>query len=80
MARFFVDAAMKYMSFSSSFVVGIVPLSGTALWPRMMLVRSTLAGTAGHRGEARAWYDKVPSLWAKADPEMQPAVARIRAA
>ena len=36
--------------------------------------------TAGQREEARLWYGRVLDLWAEADAELQPTVARIRAA
>jgi len=80
MARFFVDTSMAFMSISSTLVQGLVPTFGPALWPRMMLKRADLAAAAGYRDEARTWYAKVLDLWADADPELQPTIARIRAA
>jgi len=50
-----------------------------ALVPRMMLMRADLAAATGNKDEAREWYAKVLNLWANADAELQPAVARIRA-
>ena len=48
--------------------------------PRMRLMRADLAAAAGQREEARARYAKVLDLFLEADPELQPTVARIRAA
>ncbi|MDB4906150.1 MAG: protein kinase [Gemmatimonadetes bacterium] len=50
------------------------------LIPRMQLLRADLALALGYRDEARTWYARVLDLWATADPEFQPTVARIRAA
>jgi hypothetical protein len=50
------------------------------LWPRAMLLRADLAAGLGNRGEALRWYKRWLDLWAKADPEFQPIVARARAA
>ena len=78
MARFFVDSSMVFMSITSNYITGIVPLIGAALWPRAMLLRADLAAAAGGRGEAKVWYDRVLDLWSDADAELQPVVARIR--
>ena len=80
MARFFVDSAMAFMPLATPWVPGIVSVSGSAFWPRMMLRRAELAAAAKQTAEAVTWYDRVLSLWADADAEMQPEVARIRAA
>jgi hypothetical protein len=45
-----------------------------------MLMRADLAAGLGFPDEARTWYARVLDLWADADPELQPTVARIRAA
>lgn len=50
------------------------------LWPRAMLLRAELAAARGSRAEAREWYRRFVDLWASADPECQPLVARARAA
>ena len=80
MTRFFVDTAMNSMPISSTWLRNFVPLSGAALWPRAMLLRADLAAAAGSRNEARTWYGRVLDLWADADPELQPTIARIRSA
>ena len=80
MARFFVDSSMARMSIASNFITGLVPVVGAPLWPRMMLMRADLAAAAKQTEEAAKWYDSVLSLWANADTELQPEVARIRAA
>lgn len=71
---------MVFMSISSYFVPGIAPANGLPFWPRMMLMRADVAAAAGQRNEAREWYARVLDLWDKADAELQPTVARIRAA
>ena len=48
--------------------------------PRMMLLRADLAAALGYPGEARTWYARMLDLWSEADAELQPTVARIRAA
>jgi len=49
------------------------------LWPRAMLLRADLAAARSDRAEAQRWYRAFIDLWAKADPEYQPIVARARA-
>jgi tetratricopeptide (TPR) repeat protein len=78
-ARFYVDSSMVYNSLSSAYITGVVPLIGAPLWPRMMLLRADLAWALGHPEEARIWYSRVLDLWADADADLQPVVARIRA-
>jgi hypothetical protein len=80
MARFFVDTSMASLSFSSGFITNVVPLGPAPFVPRMMLLRADLATAAGQREEARLWYARVLDLWADADAELQPTVARVRAA
>jgi tetratricopeptide (TPR) repeat protein/TolB-like protein len=83
MTRFFVDSVMP----TASWMATGTPIGGTedlqARWlmlPRMMLLRAELADAAGDIEEAREWYGKVLSLWSGADLDLQPTVARIRAA
>ena len=45
-----------------------------------MLQRADLAAALGYKDEARTWYMRVLDLWAEADVDVQPTVARIRAA
>ncbi len=77
MARFFVDTSMRFMTLGTM-MSGVIPVSGTAFYPRMMLMRADLAARLGHRDEARTWYARVLDLWGDADPELAPAVTRIR--
>ena len=77
MARFFVDTSMRFTSFGT-IIKGIIPISGAAFLPRMMLMRADLAARLGHRDEARTWYARVLDLWGDADAELAPVVARIR--
>ena len=51
---------------------------GFLLVPRMMLQRADLAAALGFPEEARTWYLRVLDLWAQADPELHPTIARIR--
>lgn len=48
------------------------------LVPRAMVLRADLAAALGHRDEARLWYQRFLDFWAKADPDFQPLVARVR--
>lgn len=48
--------------------------------PRVMLQRADLEAAIGSPADAKLWYGRVLDLWADADPELQPTVARIRAA
>ena len=78
LARFWVDSAMtKLILFSS---LGDNWPGAPVLWPRAMLQRADLAAALGFREEARVWYAKLLDLWAEADAELQPLVARIRVA
>lgn len=78
MARFYTDSVMPPMPWTqaSGMDVPTTPL----LWVRMMLLRADLSAAAGSRFEALTWYKRVLSLWETADPELQPTIARIRAA
>jgi tetratricopeptide (TPR) repeat protein len=81
--RFSVDSSMPIMPIGSAVAPLLLPRASIAtppLWPRAMLLRADLAAAAGIRDEAKEWYDRVLSLWADADPELQPEVARIRGA
>jgi tetratricopeptide (TPR) repeat protein len=46
--------------------------------PRAMLLRADLASALGQKDEARLWYKRFLDLWAKADPEFQPLVDRVK--
>ena len=79
-ARFAVDSVMPILS-----RLGTNAGPGDGDWsillvPRMMLLRADLAAALGFPDEARTWYTRMLDLWAEADPELQPTVARIRAA
>lgn len=76
-ARFYVDTAMVPSPvldqlFYNAFL-------SVAIWPRMMLIRAELADKLGYKDEARTWYTRVLDLWANADAELAPDIARIRA-
>ena len=49
-------------------------------YPRQMLLRAELAAALGFRDEARTWYKRFIDIWATAQPELQPIVARARKA
>ena len=78
--RFATDTILPllYNSVTGTSVGGMVVKALMA--PRMMLQRAELAAALGFPEEARTWYARVLDLWAEADPELQPIVARIRAA
>ena len=78
--RFATDTILPllYNSVTGTSVGGMVLKALMA--PRMMLQRAELAAALGFPEEARTWYARVLDLWAEADPELQPIVARIRAA
>jgi tetratricopeptide (TPR) repeat protein/TolB-like protein len=80
-ARFATDTLLPYLYDSG---VGGTPGGAVyykpAMAPRLMLLRAELEAALGSRDEARIWYDRVLSLWSDADAELQPVVARIRAA
>jgi tetratricopeptide (TPR) repeat protein len=75
--RFAIDTAMMVMPGPSLLRFGVVQQS---VWTGTMLHRAQLADAFGLKDEARKWYDRVLDLWAKADAEFQPDIARIRAA
>ena len=75
-ARVFVDTVMTSIA---RMTTGMYEGTGILFVPRMMLQRADLADALGHPDEARTWYARVIDLWANADPELQPTVARIRA-
>jgi tetratricopeptide (TPR) repeat protein len=82
LTRFFVDSVMPTMAWIQAGVAVGANENLALRWalaPRMMLMRADLAAAKGHDDEAREWYAKVLSLWANADAELQPTVARIRA-
>ncbi len=49
-------------------------------WPRSLLLIGDLAAATGQRPEASAAYRRFIDLWESGDPEVQPIVARARAA
>jgi hypothetical protein len=77
--RFALDSALatKDLSFP-------IATSGTvfyaAVLPRLMLQRADLAAALGQKDEARLWYGRLLELWANADAELQPTIARVRRA
>ncbi|MFL5582863.1 MAG: hypothetical protein ACJ8AO_21055, partial [Gemmatimonadaceae bacterium] len=56
-----------------------VHVSEAAALVRAMALRADLAALAGDAATARQWATPVATLWADADPELQPLVARMRA-
>lgn len=73
-----LDSALSQVPFVATMGSGF---GGFALlFPRAMLQRAELAAALGFRDEARVWYKRFLDLWAKPDPEFQPAIARVRAA
>lgn len=79
LTRQFVDSVMPAITRLTANVTYLQHWS-LLLAPRMMLQRADLAAALGSRDEARTWYTHVLDLWSEADPELQPTVARIRAA
>ena len=79
-ARFAVDSVMPVTPIFVPIDLTSAMPSRSALWPRMMLMRADLANARGLKDEARTWYTRVAELWATSDAELQPTVARIRAA
>ena len=75
--RWFVDSLMPAMNRMHT---SLDDDWGYLIIPRMMLQRADLAAALGFPDEARFWYTRMRDLWAEADPELQPAVAMIRAA
>ena len=83
--RFFVDSGIPAMSTVGGNVSVSEPrfsisMTGIVTWPRAMLLRADLASAMGYPAEARTWYARVLDLWADADPELQPTLARVRMA
>ena len=79
-ARFAVDSVLPILTRTEMFAVPGDGDWGILAVPRMMLLRADLAAARGFADEARTWYARVLDLWAGADAELQPTVARIRAA
>lgn len=50
------------------------------MMPRAIAMRADLAAALGFRDEARLWYGRLLALWAKADPDAQPVVERVKKA
>ena len=76
-ARLFTDATLPVAARNST-------SNDTWEWqylivPRMMKLRGDLASHLGYADEARTWYQRVISLWANADAEFRPELARMRA-
>ncbi|MDB4906152.1 MAG: protein kinase [Gemmatimonadetes bacterium] len=83
--RFFVDSGIPAMSpVNSNVSIAepklVITMAGSVTWPRAMLLRADLASAMGYPAEARTWYARVLDLWADADPELQPTLARVRTA
>ncbi len=78
MARLTVDSVTALMPWNQG--VGASQMIAPLLWVRMMIIRADLEAAIGSRDSARLWYGRVLDLWVGADPELQPAVARMRAA
>lgn len=77
--RRMMDTTLKVSNIAS--VLGLGPAMTAGLWPRALLVRADLEATAtgGDRVLARDLYAKFLDLWANADPEFAPLLARVRA-
>jgi hypothetical protein len=50
------------------------------LHPQAILMRADLEAAVGDKAQARTYYRRFLTLWAKADPEFQPIVDRARKA
>jgi hypothetical protein len=48
------------------------------LIPRAMILRADLAAALGQRDEAKLWYKRLLDFWARAEPEFQPLIERVR--
>ena len=75
-ARRRLDATFDALPTLSSSLLRIVPQAGAVA--RAMALRATL-GDAGGATDARRWAAAAATLWANADPELLPTVARLRA-
>jgi TolB-like protein len=80
LARFATDTVLPVLYNSAVGPGAGAVFYGPLMAPRLMLRRAELEAAIGSRDEARVWYDRVLDLWAEADAELQPAIARIRAA
>lgn len=58
-------------------VEGVIPQMATL--PRAMALRADLAARDGDTETARRWARATATLWANADPPLQPTVQRMRA-
>jgi TolB-like protein/tetratricopeptide (TPR) repeat protein len=64
---------------ASSIYASVSPAAfQTLLWPRALLLRADLEAAKGDKQVARTYYRRFLTLWAKADPELQPIVDRAR--
>jgi TolB-like protein len=75
--RFVVDSAALRAVYFPAQSQGF---TAAAFMPRLMLLRADLAAAAGQRDEARTWYGRFIDLWSTATADLQPVVARARAA
>ena len=78
-ARFFVDTAMALSPLGIQFS-NANNMTFAVFWPRMILLRANLAAALGYPDEAKKWYDWMLDFWSTADEQLQPDLARIRAA
>lgn len=78
--RFATDSILPFQYNSGTGVAGAGLYYKPLAAPRVMLYRADLEAAIGSPAEAKLWYGRVLDLWGDADPELQPTVARIRAA
>jgi len=76
MAQRFVSEPLDALPTLSTKILDLVAQSGGIT--RAMMLRADLAARAGDQATARHWADAVVTLWADADPSMQPALDRMR--
>lgn len=73
--RFVVDSVIPISPVDRISYFG---MSHAVWWMRAWLQRAQLAAAANQLEEARKWYDRVLDMWATADAEFAPDVARIK--
>jgi TolB-like protein/tetratricopeptide (TPR) repeat protein len=76
MARRWLDTTLQF----TPLLVNQQGSSPQVLVPRAMLLRADLAAGLGRRDEARTWYGNLLGFLAKADPQSQPLIDRVRKA
>ena len=76
-ARRMTDSTMMVASVDG--LLGISSIGNALLWPRALLLRADLEAAVGEKSVARDYYGKFLELWAQADPEFAPLLARVRA-